>query len=107
MINITQPAFDKIKTILAEENMPGTKVRVFVEGGGCSGFNYGFQLDTEQNDDDFILETCDNLVIVDSASMNYLIGSTIDIKETLMDTGFIIENPNATGTCGCGSSFSA
>ncbi len=106
MITITANAIDKIRDILAEENNPGVKLRTFVQGGGCSGFNYGFTLDEEQNEDDFVIGESDVTVLVDSMSMQYLQGATIDYKEELMGSNFVINNPNATTTCGCGSSFS-
>lgn len=106
MITITTNAIYKIKDILAEENNPKTKVRAFVQGGGCSGMSYGFTLDEEQNEDDFIVEDTDGLVIVDSMSMQYLSGSTVDYKEDLTGSNFVVSNPNAQTTCGCGSSFS-
>jgi iron-sulfur cluster insertion protein len=106
VITITANAIDKIRDILAEENNPGVKLRTFVQGGGCSGFNYGFTLDEEQNEDDFVIGESDVTVLVDSMSMQYLQGATIDYKEELMGSNFVINNPNATTTCGCGSSFS-
>ena len=106
MITITESALAKIADILAEENNPNIKLRTFVQGGGCSGFNYGFTLDEEQNEDDFVIEKPGVVVVVDALSMNYLQGATIDYKEELMGSQFVINNPNATTTCGCGSSFS-
>ena len=103
MITITESAKSKIADILAEENNANLKVRAFVQGGGCSGFQYGFTLDEEQAEDDFDI----NGVLVDSMSMQYLTGATIDYKESVHGSQFTIENPNATTTCGCGSSFSA
>lgn len=102
MITITQSAQFKITDILAEENNPKLKVRAFVQGGGCSGFQYGFTLDEEQNDDDFEI----NGVLVDAMSMQYMNGATIDYKEDVHGSQFVIQNPNAQTTCGCGSSFS-
>lgn len=102
MIKITESAHAKIADILAEENNPKLKVRAFVQGGGCSGFQYGFTLDEEQNDDDFDVDG----VLVDSMSMQYLTGAVIDFKDDIHGSQFVIENPNATTTCGCGSSFS-
>jgi len=102
MITITETAQAKIADLLAEENNPKLKVRAFVQGGGCSGFQYGFTLDEEQNEDDFVIEG----VLVDSMSMQYLTGATIDYKEDQYGSSFSINNPNATTTCGCGSSFS-
>ena len=106
MMTITDTAFSKIADILAEENNPNIKLRTFVQGGGCSGFNYGFVLDEEQNEDDFVIEKPGVVVVVDSMSMQYLQGATIDYKEELMGSQFVINNPNAVTTCGCGSSFS-
>lgn len=108
MINLTltDNAVTKITDILIEENNPNIKLRVFVQGGGCSGFSYGFTLDEEQNEDDFVIEKSSFKVVVDSMSYQYLEGATIDYKETLMDSSFVITNPNASSTCGCGSSFS-
>ena len=102
---LEQSAIDKLKDILAEEKNPTLKLRVFVQGGGCSGFSYGFTLDEEQNEDDFIIEKPGVMVLIDSMSMQYLQGAVIDYKEELMGSSFTINNPNATTTCGCGSSF--
>lgn len=106
MITITENAKLKIADVLAEENNPKLKLRMFVQGGGCSGFSYGFTLDEDQNEDDFIIDAENNQILVDSMSMQYLEGSTVDYKETIMGSSFSIENPNAETTCGCGSSFS-
>lgn len=106
MITITDSAKYKIQDIIAEENNPKLKLRMFVQGGGCSGFTYGFTLDEDQNDDDFTLEAGSVNVIVDSMSAMYIQDATIDYVETLMESSFKITNPNATTTCGCGSSFS-
>ena len=106
MITVTESAKEKINDILFEENNPNVALRTFVQGGGCSGFQYGFTIDEEQNEDDFVLDTGKFRVLVDSMSMMYLSGSTIDYKEELMGASFTIKNPNAETTCGCGSSFS-
>lgn len=106
MINITTAALYKIKDIIAEENNPSIKLRTFVQGGGCSGMSYGFTLDEEQNEDDFVVDNTDGLIIIDSMSMQYLTGSTIDFKDDIMGSNFVVNNPQATTTCGCGSSFS-
>ena len=103
MITITETALAKIADILAEENNPKLKVRAFVQGGGCSGFQYGFTLDEEHNEDDFEV----NGVLIDSMSMQYLAGAVIDFKDDIHGSSFVINNPNAQTTCGCGSSFSA
>lgn len=101
MITITQSAKAKIADILAEENNPDLRVRAFVQGGGCSGFQYGFTLDEDINEDDFDIDG----VLVDSMSMQYMTGATIDYREDAMGSNFNISNPNAQTTCGCGSSF--
>lgn len=105
-MKLTDNAVTKLKEILAEENNPNIKLRVFVQGGGCSGFSYGFTLDEEQNEDDFDFAYGDIKVLVDSMSMQYLQGSSIDYKEDSMTSSFVIDNPQAVSTCGCGSSFS-
>lgn len=103
---ITDSAADKIADLLAEENNPDLKLRTFIQGGGCSGFQYGFTFDEIQNEDDFVIEKKGVIILVDSMSMQYLVGATIDYKEDLMGSSFSINNPNAETTCGCGSSFS-
>jgi len=105
MITISDSAKTKIIDILAEENNPNVSLRTFVQGGGCSGFSYGFTLDEEQNEDDFEITVDTFKVLIDSMSMQYLQGAEIDYKEELMGASFTIKNPNATTTCGCGSSF--
>lgn len=106
IINITEPAKSQIELILAEENNPDLKIRMFVQGGGCSGFQYGFTMDELQNDDDFVIEAGTAKVLVDSMSYQYLIGATLDFKDDLEGARFSISNPKAQSTCGCGSSFS-
>jgi iron-sulfur cluster insertion protein len=106
MITVTESAQAKIQDILAEENNPKIKLRMFVQGGGCSGFSYGFTLDEEQNEDDFEIPTGSTTVLVDAMSMQYVQGATINYVEDLMGASFKIENPQASSTCGCGSSFS-
>ena len=105
-INLTESAVVKLADLLAEENNPNLKLRVFVTGGGCSGFNYGFTFDEDQNDDDFLIEKDTVQVLVDEMSYQYLVGATIDYVETIQGSQFSIKNPNAVTTCGCGSSFS-
>lgn len=105
MITLTENAIVKIKELLAEENNPKIKLRTFVQGGGCSGFQYGFTFDEEQNDDDFVIGENGVELLIDSMSAQYLQGATIDYKEELMGSSFSINNPNAQTTCGCGSSF--
>ena len=105
MIEITQSAKTKILDILAEENNPKMSLRTFVQGGGCSGFSYGLTLDEAHNEDDFEIPLEHFKVLVDAMSMQYLQGAVIDYKEDLQGSSFSIKNPNATSTCGCGSSF--
>jgi iron-sulfur cluster insertion protein len=107
MINISESAKIKILDLLAEENNPELKLRTFVQGGGCSGFQYGFTFDEQQNEDDFEVSLGDYKVLVDAMSMSYLQGAEIDYTESINGSQFSIKNPNAQTTCGCGSSFSA
>jgi iron-sulfur cluster insertion protein len=105
-MNISPAAVEKIRDILAEEANPDVRLRVFVQGGGCSGFSYGFVLDEAQNEDDFAVELdFGTKILVDAMSMQYLQGAAIDYREELMGSSFVINNPNATTTCGCGASF--
>lgn len=105
MITLTESAVTKLRDLFAEENNPNLLLRVFVQGGGCSGMQYGFTFDQDRNEDDFDVPV-DVPVVVDSMSMQYLQGATIDYKEDLMGSSFSINNPNAETSCGCGSSFS-
>ncbi len=105
MITISESAKTKIKDLLYEESNPKLALRTFVQGGGCSGFSYGFTFDEEINEDDFEIPVDEFKVIVDAMSMQYLQGAEIDYKEELMGSSFSIKNPNAQSTCGCGSSF--
>ena len=105
-MNILPGAVAKLQELVAEENNPNIKLRVFVQGGGCSGFQYGFTFDEEQAEDDFDFEAGTVRVLVDSMSMQYLQGADIDYQESLQGASFVINNPQATTTCGCGSSFS-
>jgi iron-sulfur cluster insertion protein len=106
MIKITDAAKNKIKDLIQEESNPKLSLRTFVQGGGCSGFSYGFTFDEIVNEDDFEIPIDEFRVLVDSMSMQYLSGAEIDYKEELMGSQFVIKNPNAQTTCGCGSSFS-
>lgn len=107
MITITESASRKITEILAEEKQSEvTKVRVFVQGGGCSGMEYGFTFDDSKNDDDFEIPVTGSSVLIDSISAQYLAGAEIDYIDDLNGSQFKIKNPNAQTTCGCGSSFS-
>ena len=104
-ITATEKAVEKIKDILAEENDPDKSLRVFVQGGGCAGFSYGFMVDDDLSMDDFKCNLGGVNVTVDSMSAQYLNGAKIDYKEELMGSSFTIDNPNAQSSCGCGSSF--
>ena len=106
MIDLQASAIAKLKELIAEEANPDLKLRVFVQGGGCSGFQYGFTFDEDKNEDDFDLEFDGVSVLVDSMSAQYLQGAKIKYTEDAMGAAFAIENPNAQTTCGCGSSFS-
>jgi iron-sulfur cluster insertion protein len=99
-------AVAKLRDLVAEEGNPNLMLRVFVQGGGCSGMSYGFTFDEMQNEDDFDFAYEDVKIVVDSMSMQYLQGASIDYKEDIMGASFVINNPQAQTTCGCGSSFS-
>lgn len=105
-VTITESAKNKIFDLLVEEGNKELMLRVFVQGGGCSGFQYGFSFEEFLQEDDFKINVGDFFVVIDSMSLVYLQGATIDYKEELMGSQFVISNPNATTTCGCGSSFS-
>ena len=105
-MNLDQSAVIKLRELIAEEKNPDLKLRVFVQGGGCSGMQYGFTFDEDQNDDDFDFDYDGVKVLVDSMSMEYLRGANIRWHQDDMGSSFTIDNPNATTTCGCGSSFS-
>jgi iron-sulfur cluster insertion protein len=107
MLIITENAALKIKEVIEEEANPDLKLRIFVQGGGCSGFQYGFTLDELQNEDDFCIDSHGVSVLVDSMSLQYLQGAEINYVDDLSGSQFTIKNPNAETTCGCGSSFSA
>lgn len=105
-MQLDESAVAKLRDLLAEENTPGLKLRVFVQGGGCSGMQYGFTFDNEQSDDDFDFSYDDVGILVDAMSMDYLREATIRYKDDVMGSSFVIDNPQAQTTCGCGSSFS-
>ena len=105
-MELESSAVTKLKELIQEENNPNIKLRVFVQGGGCSGMQYGFTFDEEQNDDDFDFAYDDVTVLVDSMSMEYLRDARINYREDAMGSSFVIDNPQAQTTCGCGSSFS-
>lgn len=102
----TDSAANKVKQLIDEEGNPDLKLRVFVQGGGCSGFQYGFTFDEVVNEDDTVLNKNGVELLIDPMSFQYLVGAEIDYQEGLEGAQFVIKNPNATTTCGCGSSFS-
>ena len=106
-IIFTDSAAEKVGTLIAEEGNDNLKLRVYISGGGCSGFQYGFTFDEDINEDDTKIKNGGVTVLIDSMSIQYLGGAEIDYKEDLSGAQFVIRNPNATTTCGCGSSFSA
>ncbi|MFT0213114.1 iron-sulfur cluster insertion protein ErpA [Pseudomonas sp. F1_0610] len=105
-MQFTESAAHKVKSLVTEEGNPRLKLRVFITGGGCSGFQYGFTFDEEVADDDTIIEREGVSLVVDPMSFQYLAGAEVDYEEGLQGSRFVINNPNATTTCGCGSSFS-
>ena len=106
VIIFTDNAARKVKELMDEEGNPDLKLRVFISGGGCSGFQYGFTFDDEQAQDDTALQKMGVTVVIDPMSLQYLSGAEIDYKEGFQGSQFVIRNPNVTSTCGCGSSFS-
>jgi iron-sulfur cluster insertion protein len=105
-MEIQESAIKRLQELRSEENNPGLKFRVFVQGGGCSGMQYGFTFDESQNDDDWDFQYGDLTVLVDSMSMEYLRDARIDFREDAMGASFVIDNPQAVTSCGCGQSFS-
>ena len=105
-ILFTDSAAEKVGALIAEEGNDNLKLRVYISGGGCSGFQYGFTFDEEVSEDDTQIENGGVTVLIDSMSVQYLNGAEIDYKEDLSGAQFVIRNPNASTTCGCGSSFS-
>jgi len=106
ILNFTDSAANKVKGLIEEEENDNLKLRVFVSGGGCSGFQYGFTFDEEINDGDTTVEKNGVKLLIDPMSFQYLVGADIDYTEGLEGSQFVIRNPNAKTTCGCGSSFS-
>jgi iron-sulfur cluster insertion protein len=105
-INFTDNAVNKVKELIEEEGTPDLKLRVFVSGGGCSGFQYGFTFEETENDDDTKVVKDSVTLLIDPMSLQYLSGAEIDYQDNVQGSQFVIKNPNATTTCGCGSSFS-
>ena len=106
-IVFTDSAASKVAQLIEEEGNPDLKLRVFVQGGGCSGFQYGFTFDEITNEDDTVMDKNGVQLLIDAMSFQYLVGAEIDYKDDLEGAQFVIKNPNAQSTCGCGSSFSA
>lgn len=105
-ILFTDRAATKVRELREEEGNPELKLRVYITGGGCSGFSYGFTFDEKVNDDDTVVDNNDVTLLVDAMSIQYLAGSEVDYDQGLMGSRFVVQNPNASSTCGCGSSFS-
>ena len=105
-INFTDSAADKVRELMVEEQNDALKLRVYVTGGGCSGFQYGFTFDEKINEGDTVVPNGEVELIIDSMSFQYLVGGTVDYTSGLEGSRFLVNNPNATATCGCGSSFS-
>jgi iron-sulfur cluster insertion protein len=105
-LTISNTALTRINTLIEQKAEAALKLRVFIQGGGCSGFQYGFQFDHEKQEDDIQMEQDGVEVLIDVLSLQYLDGAEIDYKDDLMGSRFLVNNPNASTTCGCGSSFS-
>ncbi|WP_424194771.1 iron-sulfur cluster insertion protein ErpA [Ampullimonas aquatilis] len=106
VMNVSEGAVSKIAELVAEEGDPNLSLRIYVTGGGCSGFQYGFAFENSCNEDDTRIEKSGITLLVDPMSLQYLAGANIDYEDGLEGSRFVIRNPNATSTCGCGSSFS-
>ncbi|AIR60835.1 iron-sulfur cluster insertion protein ErpA [Enterobacter sp. Ap-916] len=105
-LQFTEAAANKVKSLIADEENPNLKLRVYITGGGCSGFQYGFTFDDQINDGDMTIEKQGVALVVDPMSLQYLVGGAVDYSEGLEGSRFVVTNPNAKSTCGCGSSFS-
>ena len=106
VVTVTESAVAKVRSLIEEEDNPDLKLRVYVTGGGCSGFQYGFTFDEAVADDDSVVERDGVKVVFDAMSYPYLVGAVVNYEEGLQGSKFVIQNPNASSTCGCGSSFS-
>lgn len=106
MITISEQAVEKIKELMEQEAAPGLKLRIAVQGGGCSGFQYGFCFDEQVNEDDMSFDFSGLTVLIDSISSQYLEGASVDFREDLYGSSLVVTNPTAATTCGCGASFS-
>ncbi len=105
-LNLTARAVDKVRELIAEEGNPALKLRVYITGGGCSGFQYGFSFEDEAAEDDTRVEKDGVVVLIDPMSYQYLVGAEVDYSDGLEGSRFVVINPNAASTCGCGASFS-
>lgn len=105
-LTVTTSAAQKVRELIEQEDNPELKLRIFIQGGGCSGFQYGFTFDDTANDDDTRIEKDGVTLLIDPLSFQYLVGAEIDYQEGLQGAQFVLKNPNARTTCGCGSSFS-
>ncbi|ABR74396.1 iron-sulfur cluster insertion protein ErpA [Actinobacillus succinogenes] len=105
-LTFTDAAANKVKSLITDEENPNLKLRVYITGGGCSGFQYGFTFDEKVNEGDLTVENAGVQLVIDPMSLQYLIGGTVDYTEGLEGSRFVVQNPNASSTCGCGSSFS-
>jgi iron-sulfur cluster insertion protein len=105
-LNFTDSAASKVSALILEEGNPALKLRIYVSGGGCSGFQYNFAFDEEKNEDDTVIEKNGVSLLIDAVSYQYMEGASVDYQEGLEGAKFVISNPNASATCGCGSSFS-
>ncbi|MDX1569164.1 MAG: iron-sulfur cluster insertion protein ErpA [Xanthomonadales bacterium] len=105
-VNLSEAAASKVRELILEEENPELKLRVYITGGGCAGFQYGFTFDEEMDDGDHVVERNGVTLLVDPLSIQYLMGAEVDYAESLQGAQFVIRNPNASTTCGCGSSFS-
>lgn len=106
MVTLTEQALNKLKQIIQSDDMPDAKIRIYVEGGGCAGFSYGFSIEEAAQEDDFVVSEKELDVLIDPISMSYLEGIVVDFKSDINGERFAIQNPKAASTCGCGSSFS-
>ena len=105
-LKFTDAAANKVKSLIEEENNPNLKLRIYISGGGCSGFQYGFSFDENITEGDITVQNGDVMLVIDPMSYQYLEGAEVDYTEGLEGAQFVVRNPNATTTCGCGSSFS-
>ena len=105
-LSFSEAAISKVQALLAKPGNENLNLRIYIVGGGCSGFQYGFGFDEKQNEDDFVFKKDKATIVVDAISLQYMMDAEVDYQETLQSAGFVVKNPNAETTCGCGSSFS-